>query len=43
METAVMTSFIYKVLIWGFEHGYLVSAIFDILLIYFRSVALKKQ
>lgn len=29
-----MTSFIYKVLIWGFEHGYLVSAIFDILLIY---------
>lgn len=34
METAVMTSFIYKVLIWGFKHGYLVSAIFDILLIY---------
>lgn len=41
METAVMTSFIYKVLIWGLEHGYLLSAIF--LLIYFRSVALKKQ
>lgn len=34
METALMTSFIYKVLIWGLEQGYYISAIFDILLIY---------
>lgn len=43
METALMTSFIYEVLSWGLEHGFLVGAIFDILLIYFRSVALRKR